>query len=92
MRSKRHFDKVLKEVTCNLWKVLNKSVRSITKVLKVLETVRKSPHQKTCSMQKPANQPAMQINWLVATQHELKTKRDFRTDQNINNTCNFIIQ
>ena len=34
--------KVLKEVTCNLRKVLNKGVKSIKKVLQVLESVRKS--------------------------------------------------
>ena len=33
------FDKVLKEVTCNLQKVLNKNVESIKKLLKVLQSV-----------------------------------------------------
>ena len=37
------YEKVLKEVTCNLGKVLNESVKSIKKVVKVLESVRKSP-------------------------------------------------
>ena len=51
------YEKVLKEVTCNLWQVLNKSFKSIKK---------ENPHQwKTCIMQKPANQPTMQINWLL---------------------------
>ena len=30
------YDKVLREVTCNLQKVLNRSVKNIKKVLKVL--------------------------------------------------------
>ena len=37
------YEKVLKEVTCNLRKVLNESVKSIKKVLKVLESVGKFP-------------------------------------------------
>ena len=36
-------EKFLKEITCNLGKVLNESAKSIKKVLKVLESVRKSP-------------------------------------------------
>ena len=35
MKSKRH----LREVTCNLQKVLNKSVQSIKKILQVQESV-----------------------------------------------------
>ena len=35
-------DTVLKEVTCNFQKVLNKCAKSIKKVLKVLKSVRKS--------------------------------------------------
>ena len=37
------YEKVLKEVSCNLQKVLNKSVKNIRKVLQVLESVWKSP-------------------------------------------------
>ena len=51
----------------------------------------KDLYDKTCFMQQPANQPAMQINWLVVTQCEPKTRREFRTDHNINNTCDFTI-
>ena len=36
-------------------------------------------------MQKLANQPAMQISWLIAAQHKDKIKKDFRTDLNITN-------
>ena len=43
MKSKRAYEKVLKEVTCNLQKVLNKSVKSIKKVLQVLESVQPPP-------------------------------------------------
>ena len=43
LKVKDAYEKVLKEVTCNLRKVLNESVKSIKKVLKVLESVRKSP-------------------------------------------------
>ena len=43
MKCKRRLWKVLKQVTCNLRKVLNKSVKNIKKVVKVLESVRKSP-------------------------------------------------
>ena len=39
---KEVYEKVLKEVTCDLRKVLNESVKSIEKVLQVLEIVRKS--------------------------------------------------
>ena len=42
LKVKDVYEKVLKEVTCNLRKVLNESVKSIKKVLKVLESVRKS--------------------------------------------------
>ena len=58
-RVKVVYEKFLKEDTCNLRKVLNKSVKSIKKVLKVLESVRKPHRPKTRTMQKPANQPAM---------------------------------
>ena len=40
---KDFYEKVLEEVTCNLRKVLNKSVKRIKKVLQVLESIRKSP-------------------------------------------------
>ena len=43
LKVKDVYEKVLKEVICNLQKVLNESVKSIKKVLKVLESVRKSP-------------------------------------------------
>ena len=43
LKVKDVYKKVLKKVTCNLRKVLNESVKSIKKVLKVLESVRKSP-------------------------------------------------
>ena len=43
LKVKDVYKKVLKEVTCNLRRVLNESVKSIKKVLKVLEFVRKSP-------------------------------------------------
>ena len=58
------YEKVLKEVTCNLQKVLNKTVKNIKKVIKVLKSVRKSsrvenPHyaetsQPSCNANKPA--------------------------------------
>ena len=37
------YETVLEEVTCNLRKVLNESVKALKKVLKVLESTRKSP-------------------------------------------------
>ena len=43
LKLKDVYEKVLKEVNCNLRKVLNESVKSIKKILKVLESVRKSP-------------------------------------------------
>ena len=43
LKVKDVYEKVLKKVTFNLAKVLNESVKSIKKVLKVLEFVRKSP-------------------------------------------------
>ena len=45
LKVKDIYEKVLKEVTSNLQKVLNESVKSI-KYLKVLESVRKSPPAK----------------------------------------------
>ena len=42
LKVKDVYEKVLKEVTCNLQKVLNKSIKSIKKELQVLESVRKS--------------------------------------------------
>ena len=42
LRVKDVYEKVLKEVTCKLQKALNKSVKSIKKVLQVLQSVRKS--------------------------------------------------
>ena len=40
------YEKVLKEVTCNLRKLLNKKVKSIKKVLQEVESVWKSPPAK----------------------------------------------
>ena len=42
-------------------------MKATTKVPEVLESVRNPPQQKIRNMQKPANQHAMQINWLVVT-------------------------
>ena len=46
------------------------------KVLRVLESVQKSPQQKTHAMQKPVNQRAVQINWLIAAKREPKIRGD----------------
>ena len=78
------YEKVLNEVICNLRKVLNKSVKSIKKVLKLLESVGKSPPGEKSHH---ANQSAMQINWLVVTKREPKIRGDFRTYQITINTC-----
>ena len=43
LKVKDVYKTVLEEVICNLRKVLNESVKSIKKVLKVLESARKSP-------------------------------------------------
>ena len=43
LKVKDVYETVLEEVTCNLRKVLNESVKSIKKVLKVLESARKFP-------------------------------------------------
>ena len=43
LKVKDVYEKFLKEVTYNLQKVLNESVKSVKKVPKVLESVRKSP-------------------------------------------------
>ena len=43
-------------------------------------------------MQKPPNQPAMQIKWLAETQCEPKTRKDFRIDQSFNKICDYIIK
>ena len=56
MKSKKRLPKK------NLQKMLNKSAKSIKKVFKVQESVPKSPQQKTRTIQKLANQAAMQIN------------------------------
>ena len=40
------YEKVLKEVTCNFRKLLNKKVKSIKKVLQEVESVWKSPPAK----------------------------------------------
>ena len=92
LKVKDHYEHVLKEVNCNLRKMLNKSVKSIKKVLQVLESV-ENPHQpEACTMQKPANQPAMQIKWLLAQQNASpKPRGDFRTNQSSMNNCNFMI-
>ena len=60
---KEVYEKVLKEVTCNLQKVLNKTVKSIKKVTKVLKSVRKSsrvenPVPETSQPSHNANKPA----------------------------------
>ena len=46
LKVKDVYEKVLKELTCNLQKVFNESVKSIKKVLKVLESVPESPPAK----------------------------------------------
>ena len=43
LKVKDSYEQVLKEFICSLRKVLNESVKSIKKVLKVLESVQKSP-------------------------------------------------
>ena len=43
LKVKDVYEKVLKEATYNLPEVLNESFKSVRKVLKVLESVRKSP-------------------------------------------------
>ena len=80
------YEKVLKEITCNLREVLNKSVKSIKKVLKELESVRKSP---PASNHAETNQSTH--NGLVATKRQSKNRGDFRTHQSTKNTYNFII-
>ena len=62
LKVKGVYEKVLKEVTCNLRKVLNESVNSIKKVLKVLESAIKSPPAETPIVQKPITQLSKQIN------------------------------
>ena len=81
---KEVYEKVLKEVTCDLRKVLNESVKSIKKVLQVLEIVRKSSPVKNLHHAENSQSTA-------ATRHEPKTRGDFRTDQSTINTCNFRI-
>ena len=46
---------------------------------KVLKSVSKSPPAENSHHEKKASQPAMQINWLVATQSEPKTRKGLRT-------------
>ena len=58
------YEKVLKEVTCNLRKVLNESVKSNKKVLKVLESVRKSPPAKN-PHHAETNHPTLSANKLT---------------------------
>ena len=61
LKVKDVYEKVLKEVTCNLQKVLNESVKSIKKVLRVLESARKFPpagnphHTETSHLTRNAN-------------------------------------
>ena len=42
-------------------------------------------------MQKPVNQPVMQLNWLITTKRESKITEGLRADQSAINTCYFII-
>ena len=84
------YEKVLED----LWlaKVLNKSAKSIKKVLQVLKSVWKSPPaENPHHAKKPANQPALQVDWLVATKRRPKTTGELRTDQSTINTCYLII-
>ena len=89
LKVKNVYEKVLKEVACNLQKVLNESVKSIKKVLKVLESVQKSPpaenqhHAKTSHSICNANKLTGSI--------KTRTRRDLRTDQSTINTFTFII-
>ena len=61
LKVKDVYEKVLKEITCELRKVLNKSIKSIKKVLQVLESVRKFPpaenphHAETSQSTRSAN-------------------------------------
>ena len=57
MKSKRHLYKAIKQVTCNLQKVLSESVKSIKKVLKLLGSVRKLSRHKFSIIQSPATNP-----------------------------------
>ena len=51
LKVKDVYEKVLKELICNLQKVLNESIKSIKKILEVLESVRKSPPAKARTLQ-----------------------------------------
>ena len=90
LKVKDIYGKVLKDVTCNLRKVLNESVKSIKKVLKVLESVRKSP---------PAANPhnaetshsTRNANKLTGC-NKTRARGDLRIGQSTINTCNFIMQ
>ena len=68
LKVKDVYKKVQKEVTCNLRKVLKESFKSIKKVLKVLESVRKSPpadkphHAET-------NHPTLNVHFYTCNVH-----------------------
>ena len=64
LKVKDVYEKFLKEVTCNLRKVLNESVKSIKKVLRVLESVRKSPLIEN-SHHAETNHPTLNANKLT---------------------------
>ena len=72
---KEAYEEFLKEVSYNLGKVLNKSVKSIKKVLQELKIARKSPaaeyphHAETSQSTRNANKQ------LVVTKREPKKKR-----------------
>ena len=58
------YEKVLKEITCNFQKVLNKSVKSIKKVFKVVESARKFPPAKNPHLAE-TSQPTCNANKLT---------------------------
>ena len=88
---KEAYEEFLKEVSYNLGKVLNKSVKSIKKVLQELKIARKSScmilhhlhHAETSQSTRNANKQ------LVVTKREPKTRGGFKIDQIAINTCNF---
>ena len=90
LKVKDVFEKVLKEVTCDLrtW-VLNKSVKSNKKVLQELKSVWKSPPAEN-PHQAESSQSTRNASKLIGCK-ETGTRGDLKTDQSIINTCYFLI-
>ena len=98
LKVKDVYEKVLKEVTCNLRKVLNESVKSIKKVIKVLESVQKSPPAEN-PHHAEINHPTLNVNKLtgcnktrVQNQRRPQNRPEYHKYLQIYNTDRIIVK